>query len=327
MISVPSSPVPLPESQIKMAYLDRCPLCANTNISRCITTNAQMHSDTSIFYFDQCQECKLVFLNPRVTPDCLYRYYDKHYLPYRGASAWGRYAGIVLNNQLKLDKVRARLAGKYLDLNKETLILDIGCGQPTFLQTCNTIYRCNTLGIDFSDHGWRDTGDRFSAINLKIAQVKDLDLTVGPDVITMWHYLEHDYDPVFTLSTLRNLAKPDTMLLIEVPNYDSESRKKYGKHWAGYHTPRHTFLFSPQNIKLLLQKTGWQTVHINTSGTLDPYNLYWMSEMEQKGIDWQKDMEPEFWPYVYGMIGFKFKNLFSRHRSLGIMTVIAKIRV
>jgi hypothetical protein len=36
-----------------------------------------------MFNFDQCAECKLVFLNPRVSLDVLQNYYTSHYLPYR----------------------------------------------------------------------------------------------------------------------------------------------------------------------------------------------------------------------------------------------------
>jgi hypothetical protein len=44
-----------------------------------------------LFNFDQCAECKLVFLNPRVSLDVLQNYYTSHYLPYRGPKAWGKF--------------------------------------------------------------------------------------------------------------------------------------------------------------------------------------------------------------------------------------------
>jgi hypothetical protein len=70
----------------------------------------------------------------------------------------------------------------------------------------------------------------------------------------MWHYLEHDYTPLENLTYLKSIAKPSTTLVIEIPNFDSMSRRKYGENWAGWHTPRHISLFSPNNIELLLQK-------------------------------------------------------------------------
>ena len=100
----------------------------------------------------------------------------------------------------------------------------------------------------------------------------------------MWHYLEHDYNPLENLKSLKKISKPSTKLIIEVPNFNSLSRKKYGKYWAGWHTPRHLSLFSPKNIKLLLKKSRWNISKVFTYGTMNPYLLYWMSEMEKKEI-------------------------------------------
>ena len=140
----------------------------------------------------------------------------------------------------------------------------------------------------------------------------------------MWHYLEHDYHPLEHLKELRKRATPATTLLIEVPNFESESRKKYGQHWAGWHTPRHTSLFAPNNIRTLLANSGWEATTILSHGTLDPYVLYWMSKMEQKGIAWNKNMEEEFIGFVAGMIAFTPKAWTQKYRSLGVMTVVGK---
>jgi hypothetical protein len=75
------------------------------------------------------------------------------------------------------------------------------------------------------------------------------------------------------------------------------SRRKYSENWAGWHTPRHISLFSPNNIELLLQK-GWKVSEINTYGTMDPYLLYWMRRWNKKGITWDKNMEDEFWEFM-----------------------------
>jgi hypothetical protein len=45
----------------------------------------------------------------------------------------------------------------------------------------------------------------------------------------MWHYLEHDYTPLENLTYLKSIAKPSTTLVIEIPNFDSMSRRKYGE--------------------------------------------------------------------------------------------------
>lgn len=295
-------------------------VCGSMDIESHVQTRAMMHHDSELsFNFDICNNCGLVFLNPRVSHQELSAYYTKAYLPYRGPSAWGKHGNMVASSLKSTDKKRM---AKLSSLDSESTILDIGCGQPSFLKTCYDKFNCRCIGIDFSDQGWKGNSE-YDALDLHVGSLELLEQMPALDFITMWHYLEHDYDPRSTLMQLRKRASNNTRLLIEVPNFDSVSRRKYAEFWAGYHTPRHTFLFSPDNIERLLNETGWDVIDIDLKGTLDPYNLYWMSEMEQNDIDWRKDMEEEFWPYVIAMIQFRLKNVFNPTQNHGIMTITA----
>ena len=305
-----------------MQQLTNCPICNTTPIGSFIKTTAQMHSNNELFNFDQCSECKLVFLNPRVPLEQLKNYYTSHYLPYRGAKAWGMFEKLVGNSQHRVDLKRVKRVKDAHIISSESLILDVGCGKPSFLKACHQALNCQTMGIDFSDEGWKDQSADFEGLDLKVAEIKDLPSSLQPDVITMWHYLEHDYNPIENLSYLKSITKPSTTLIIEIPNFDSASRRKYGKNWAGWHTPRHISLFSPDNIRLLLQKSGWKVSKLFTYGTMNPYLLYWMSEMEQKGIEWDKNMENKFLGFMLGMALFMPKKWKEKSSSLGIMTVI-----
>ncbi len=306
-----------------MLKLTNCPICDTFSSNFFIETPAQMHSNKELFNFDQCSNCNLVFLNPRVPLDQLQNYYTSYYLPYRGAKAWGKFQKLVEWSQKKLDSKRFKRIKKTNILSEKSLILDIGCGNPTFLKTCQMKLNCQTMGIDFSDEGWKNQSNNFNGITLQVAEVRDLPSNLEPDIITMWHYLEHDYTPLENLKSLKTISKKSTKLIIEIPNFDSESRKKYGKNWSGWHTPRHISLFSPKNIELLLKKSGWEVSKIMTYGTMDPYLLYWMSEMEQKGIQWDKSMENEFMQLMIGQVNFLPKRWKEKKSSLGIMTVIA----
>jgi 2-polyprenyl-3-methyl-5-hydroxy-6-metoxy-1,4-benzoquinol methylase len=285
-----------------------------------------MHAQNSeqLFNFDQCTSCQLVFLNPRVPPADLVNYYTDYYLPYRGAKAWGKYEKLVEDSQTKLDAKRVDFVQKHHALSANSLVLDVGCGQPSFLQACLNQTGCQGLGLDFSDEGWKAENGDFKNLNLRVGEVKNLPKSFRPDVITMWHYLEHDYSPLENLKELRQRAKPDTKLIIEVPNFASESREKFGQYWAGWHTPRHTSLFSPDNLKLLLKNSGWQVETVLTYGTLDPYVLHWMSKMEEKEIAWNKNMEEEFVAFVWGMFTFLPAKWQQKKRPLGILTAVAK---
>ncbi|MEM6966776.1 MAG: class I SAM-dependent methyltransferase [Bacteroidota bacterium] len=307
-----------------MEQLETCLSCHSSQLTSVQQTQAMMHPSEEVFNFDQCENCGLVFLNPRVPQMELGKYYTDFYLPYRGDAAWGKYEKWVASSQKKVDQKRTKMVSTYANIHAQSTILDVGCGKPTFLQLLYEKYGCVCIGTDFSDEGWKNNSDKFSNLELLIGDLHDLTIPARPDVVTMWHYLEHDYDPAKTLQKIKTIARPNTKLVIEVPNFDSTSRKKYGAHWSGFHTPRHTVLFTPATIKILLEKNGWEVEQSFTYGSLDPYILYWMSEQEKKNLDWSKSMESEFVGFVKGMIQFFPKAWLQRKKSLGFMTVVAR---
>ena len=92
-----------------MLQLSSCPICQNDDLQSFIKVDAQMHPSNEKFNYDQCPSCNLVMLNPRLPVDDLKHYYTTHYLPYRGAVAWGKYRSWVEKDQQKLDKSRVEV--------------------------------------------------------------------------------------------------------------------------------------------------------------------------------------------------------------------------
>lgn len=311
-----------------MEKLDCCPACNSTNFSPFIQTKAMMHGPLEqSFNFDQCQNCGLVFLNPRVPEERLGEFYTSAYLPYRVEEAWGKYANFVKSDQKKIDWKRVQRVQAFHNITSKSRILDVGCGKPTFLAALRKTTPDtppHLIGIDFSDEGWANEPNAYKGIDLRKGEVADLKGEPPVDVITMWHYLEHDYRPQEHLRKLLDISHSETRLIIEVPNFDSRTRRKFGENWAGYHTPRHTALYSPENMETLLENSGWQVEKILPYGTLDPFTLHWMSQMEQKGIDWSGSMESRFWGYVRGMVMNLPIYMWERFASMGFLTAVAR---
>ena len=308
-----------------MDYLTKCLACNSSNFAAFEQTIAMMHQNSPTKYnFDRCKDCGLVFLNPRMDETELGQFYTASYLPYRVEEAWGKYASFVKKDQEQIDKARVQRLIKHSRLSAQSRILDIGCGKPTFLSSLRKSTEANLIGLDFSDEGWKNDTDSYRNIDLRTGEIADLSNEKPMDIITMWHYLEHDYQPQQHLKQLLNYSHADTRLIIEVPNFNSYTRKKFGKHWSGYHTPRHTALYSPKNIELMLKNSGWKVDEILTYGTLNPYTLHWMSRMEQKRIDWSTSMEPRFIGYVIGMVLNAPIYLLQKYISMGFMTIIAR---
>jgi len=307
---------------IKLQEVANCLVCESSDSKAIQTTQTMMGEGVEQWTFRQCSDCQMVYLAPRVPVDSLDAYYTESYLPYRGPSAWGKYSKLVKSDQEKIDKKRLSTVLKYASKNTSS-ILDIGCGKPSFLKLVEENTGMRSVGLDFSDNGWKENTSDFEKLDLHVGSVEDMDDSMKADIITMWHYLEHDYHPKQTLQELSSKQKEGSILIIEVPNHDSYSRKKHGNFWSGYHSPRHTGLYTPETMKSLLESSGWKVLDQYSYGTLDSYTLDWMSRMERNGIDWSASMESHFVDYVVGKI-LRPRYYFDRIFSLGFITTIAQ---
>ncbi|MFE3866947.1 class I SAM-dependent methyltransferase [Flavobacterium sp. LS2P90] len=275
-----------------------CLICKKTETSYYISTNALMHEPNNELYaFNVCNNCETVFLTNPVMPERLEDYYTENYLPYRGSLAWGKYFSFVVNSQKNLDLKRVNFVKKYLKKNDLNFnILDVGCGNPSFLELLQQDSKVNCTGIDFSDSGWK--GKNYPKLELKKVSIEDYNTKTEFDVITLWHYLEHDYNPHQTIETLYNCLKQGGKIIIEIPDYKSISAKIQKSYWQGWHSPRHLSLLTNKGFALLFPKDKWEIKKHLRYGTLDAFTLWWLGRMEKKGIDWSGNMSNHFWMLV-----------------------------
>ncbi|MDX5421219.1 MAG: class I SAM-dependent methyltransferase [Hymenobacteraceae bacterium] len=258
-----------------------------------------MSSADDVFRFVRCLDCGLVYLNPVVPTQLIAAYYSEHYLPYHGAGVWGKYSRFVTRAQKELDRKRVNQVRKLAKLGPQSRVLDVGCGRPSFLACLQQQTGCEAWGLDFKATGWEHQ-KKYRHVKLLEGEVKDLPAQLPFDLITMWHYLEHDYHPVATLRRLQQASHPHTLLFVEVPDEAGATRKLQGRHWAGYHTPRHISLFSRKTLRQVAAQSGWQECAYFPNGTLSPYILWWLGHMEKKGIDWSGSLEPQVLSFLAG---------------------------
>jgi 2-polyprenyl-3-methyl-5-hydroxy-6-metoxy-1,4-benzoquinol methylase len=303
-----------------------CPICKESQSSSYMSTNALMHEpNNELYIFNICNNCEAVFLINPVTIENLTHYYTDNYLPYRGASAWGKYSAFVLDSQKKLDLRRGNFVKKHFKKNDSNLsILDVGCGNPSFLDFLQQNSKINCTGIDFSDAGWKNKN--YPNLELRKVAIEDFTSTTLFDVITLWHYLEHDYNPQQTIEKLYNCLKPGGKIIIEVPDYNSLSAKIQKSYWQGWHSPRHISLLTKKSFSLLFQKDKWKISKHLRYGTLDAFTLWWLGKMQKKDIDWSGNMSDHFWMLVLLKVVtapvFAFEKLF----PMGVQILVVEKR-
>jgi SAM-dependent methyltransferase len=216
------------------------------------TTNKQ-------FEIVECRNCRLIRLYPLPSPMELREYYPPNYWFVPESSAAERmeqiYRRFVLRDHLHF--VERALE----ESEEEGVVLDVGCGGGLFLQMLAE-RRANTrvVGLDFSldaaNVAWRNAGVPAICATLSRAPLA----AESCAAITMFHVLEHLYDPASYLDAAHTLLRPDGRLIVQVPNAACWQFLLLGEHWNGIDIPRHLINFRQSDLDTLLDHCGFEVL-------------------------------------------------------------------
>ena len=152
-----------------------------------------------------------------------------------------------------------RLAQKWSLKNKINLInslsnhkgtlLDIGAGTGNFCETSKQ-NSWDVYGVEPNEKAREIAAKKNIFLHQSIEDFKGQQF----DVITLWHVLEHLPDLENTITAIQKLLKPNGVLIVAVPNYNSFDAKHYKRFWAAYDVPRHLWHFSQKSMSKLFSK-------------------------------------------------------------------------
>ena len=227
--------------------LTSCPLCKSGQFRFAKQINDYSISQEQ-FSLDQCENCSLLFTNPRPAENEIAPYYQhENYISHtdEGNTLVNRVYKLVrkitLKQKLSLINRLSAQKGK---------VLDIGCGTGYFLETAlNNGW--SITGVEVDEHARELANKKLNKQVVKsLSQVHDK----GFNIITMWHVLEHVHQLDDYLNTIHTLLNSEGKLILALPNHQSLDAEKYGVKWAGWDVPRHLYHFSPASIKHLAAK-------------------------------------------------------------------------
>lgn len=237
------------------------------------------------FYLVQCPRCKIIYLHPLPQPEQISSFYPESYYentPYRRKKILRRAARFSQRLQQYINykntacfqkNVLSRVflvIYRWFILSADEIfltewapgarILDIGCGQGDFLLLANRL-------------GWDTYGVEPNTVAVTTARMMGLKVYAGElsrvhfsdnffQVIRLHHVLEHIYDPIAVMKEIRRIIREDGCLMITVPNIQSLGFKVFNKFWWNLDLPRHIFLYCPQTLAFLAEKTGFQLLRL-----------------------------------------------------------------
>jgi 2-polyprenyl-3-methyl-5-hydroxy-6-metoxy-1,4-benzoquinol methylase len=159
-----------------------------------------------------------------------------------------------LLNSFEISKVN------YLNSNKQEgkLLLEIGTGKGSFLHSAVKA-GYDAYGIEPSTRSYKiaksKCGERVFQCTLEEMHLR-VELNKKFDFIFLWHVLEHLHEPENTVRILKSFLKPNGILIVGVPNFDSYQSKIGKSNWYHLDPPRHLSHFTPHSIDIFLQKNS-----------------------------------------------------------------------
>lgn len=233
-------------------------------------------SDT--FLAMRCKTCGLVYLNPRPSLSDLDCIYPENYHAFQFSE---EHYGLVYKVRRRLEARRALSWCKRL--GPEARIIDVGCGDGFHLG----------LLREFGKPGWRLEGVDNSTRAVEMAARAGLEVHLGSveslslpesayDLAILVQTIEHVSNPPEILSAVRRLLKPGGTVVVVTDNTDSLDFKLFkGRHWGGYHFPRHWNLFNPRTMTALAHKVGLEVESLKT--VVSPVN--WVYSVRNTLVD------------------------------------------
>lgn len=299
-----------------------CYLCGSSDYRSFLQAEDDLGGTPGRFQFVRCAQCGLAYQNPRVTLDTIGAYYDDTYIAHRKKRDWGPLTPLFERAMNKLDVEKARIVTRYLTLTSESQVLDVGCAVGSFLAHLHSRFGASVAGVDFKDLS-------------SAATMKDVEFHCGLfyeaalesdrfDLVTMWHFLEHDYDPMRSLATANRVLAPGGTLVIEVPRLDSRTFQWFGDRWPGLQAPQHTVLYERGTLLRAVQKSGFDIVQYLPYGAFPAYFYLFTGAafrlLKGRGLNLDKAIVP----YFIGQLLTLPVMAFERCLNMAMQTVICR---
>ncbi|TXF90398.1 class I SAM-dependent methyltransferase [Neolewinella aurantiaca] len=262
---------------MSILHYDVCPLCKSSAIAE--ERKVKDHSITKeVFALWRCAACDFLFTqDPPVAEEAGRYYKGEEYISHSDNQE-----GLV--NKLYHKARDFMLAQKYRLVNRVAngkRLLDYGTGTGYFTDFM-VRKGYSAEGIEIDTEARKYGADKFGITIRPPGALFNVLPADSLDVITLWHVLEHLYEPQTYLARFRELLSDQGKLIVAVPNHKSKDAKAYGAYWAAYDVPRHLWHFSPATMRRMMESSGFRVVETHHM-PLDPFYVSIMSQKYKTG--------------------------------------------
>ncbi|MFT7534306.1 MAG: SAM-dependent methyltransferase [Hyphomicrobiaceae bacterium] len=299
-----------------------CYHCGAEKCSPLLIAHDDLSAKPGDFPFVTCDECGLAYQNPRVSMSHIQSFYDDEYIAHRKRSDWGLAKRLFERAMDKLDRKKTEIVERVGRLTSGQDVLDVGCGAGAFLAYLQKHRGVRPVGVDFMELG-------------ESPSLRDVEFHCGLfyeaglaqeslDVVTMWHFLEHDYDPKRSLRMAHRVLRPGGHLVVEVPRLDSRTYRWFGDRWPGLQAPQHTVLFTKDNLLEFVEEAGFEVVEHLPYGAYPAWFYIFAGACFRLRKGKRFDLRRVAFPYVLLQLLMSPVLLFEKRLNLAMQTVVCR---
>jgi len=263
---------------LQLAYQPCCLCGIEDGEPVAVGEDFEYRTSRDAFVAMRCGRCELVYLNPRPARAELDRIYPPTYHAFQFSA----------ENFGLAHRVRSRLEARRLlsyckHLGEHARILDIGCGDGFHLNLLKRFGRpgWRLEGVDTSDRAVMAARDAGLNVHLGTVETADLEPNAN-DLVLLIATIEHVENPRAVLAAAARLLRPGGRAIVVTDNTATLDFRLFGgRHWGGYHFPRHWNLFNRRSLRLLAERAGLEVVELST--VLSPVN--WVYSIRNRLVD------------------------------------------
>lgn len=232
--------------------------------------------------FVKCNDCGLVYQNPRPAPGEMDQHYPPEYESFLDLSDPGQTSWLLR----KAINYGSRKRGRFITRHRHSgRLLDIGCATGFFLNGMRKQGDWELHGVEVNPYAAQIAREKHN-LQVRIGTLRESSYSDSYfDAVTMWDVLEHLHDPLANLEEIARILAPDGILIIRVPNLDSWDARIFKHNWAGFDSPRHLYVFSPRTLDQLLDRAGFDIIGRSShSGNYTTFLLslrFWINSQDQ----------------------------------------------
>ena len=243
----------------------KCPICNNEKENKKYFVKEMQQGLREEFEYIECSNCGCLYI--KEIPSNISKYYDINYAPH-----------VHKNNAI--DKIKEKIYALYLSnnkiikfiqgdnvtittkfwnslssegiINKNSSILDVGCGDGEFLTILKKGGFKDLTGVDL----FIDETNMQKGIKIFQSSLENFHPKRKYDLIISNHAFEHMDHQLENLKCFENLVNDNGIIVIRIPVKTQPFWNKYSVNWYQLDAPRHFYLHTLKSFKILCDKTN-----------------------------------------------------------------------